>query len=158
MAGEYRFDSAAEYGLAQLAQVVTESFRGYPLPVYESAPRLARLVRVQSLDLSHSLVIRAPNGEFAGIGFVGLRSTRAWVSAFGVTPPHRGRGLAQMLIQRVLDQARAAGAGDVRLEVLVNNPVACHVYTKAGFSTTRELVSVERRTRLAAHAAVRTRR
>lgn len=140
----YHFDPAAEYSLVQLADVVTEAFRGYPLPVHESAARLARLVRVQAFDLSHSLVMRAPGGEPAGVGFLGLRGGRAWISAFGITTPHRGRGLSRDLLSRLLDQARGAGAEDVRLEVLVGNTVARHLYQRAGFTPLRDLISLER--------------
>lgn len=140
----YHFELAAEYSLVQLADVVTEAFRGYPLPVYESAARLARLVRVYGFDLSHSLVMRAPTGEFAGVSFLGLRGTRAWVTAFGITPAHRGHGLGRELLSRLLDQARAARAEDIRLEVLANNMVARRLYQRAGFTALRELVSLER--------------
>jgi len=144
MGSQYEFDVAAGYSLAQLATVVTEAFRGYPQPVYESAGRLSRLVRVHSLDLAHSLVIRAPNGELIGISFLGLRNTRAWISAFGIVPAHRGRGLARRLLGRILEQARAAGALDVRLEVLTTNAAARHIYAKGGFTVARDLVCLER--------------
>lgn len=144
MGSAYDFDVAAGYSLAQLATVVTEAFRGYSQPVYESAGRLSRLVRVHSLDLAHSVVIRAPNGELAGISFLGLRNTRAWISAFGIVPAHRGRGLASRLLGHLFEQARAAGALDVRLEVLTTNSLARHIYAKGGFIVARELVCLER--------------
>lgn len=144
MAPGYHFDRAAEYSLVQLADAVTDAFRGYPLPVYESAARLARLVRVQGLDLAHSMVIRVGSGNLAGVGFLGVRANRAWISGFGIAPPHRGRRLASRLLDQLLDQARSAGAVDVRLEVLTDNLIARHVYSKAGFRVLRDLVSVER--------------
>lgn len=144
MAGAYHFDLAADYSLAQLSDLVTEAFRGYALPVYESASRLSRLIRMQGLDLSHSVVIRSADAKLVGITFLGLRNTHAWVSAFGIVPSYRGRGLARLLLERVVNQARTAGALDVRLEVLTNNLIARRVYTQFGFQERRELVTLER--------------
>ena len=144
LARGYRFESATGFTLGQLADVITEAFKGYPHQVFESPVRLARLIRVQSLDLHHSLVVRAPDGGLAGVSFLGLRNAHAWISAFGITPPHRGQGVATKLLHELLEQAGAAGAVDVRLEVLATNPVAQHLYARAGFTRLRELVSLER--------------
>lgn len=143
MAGTYQFDQAADYSLVQLADVVSEAFRGYALPVNESAARLARLIRMQGLDLANSVVIRS-DSQLVGISFLGLRNTRAWVSAFGIVPTFRGRGLAGTLMERIIDRARTAGAQDIRLEVLVGNVVARRVYLRSGFRPQRELVTLER--------------
>lgn len=144
MVETYQFDAAADYSLAQLSTLVTEAFRGYALPVHESAVRLARLVRMQGLDLAHSVVLRTSSGQLVGVSFLGLRNSRAWISAFGVIPAYRGRGLAHRLLERVIEQARSAGAQDVRLEVLVNNAVARRVYARSGFRVQRDLVTMER--------------
>jgi ribosomal protein S18 acetylase RimI-like enzyme len=139
----YHFDAAADYSLVQLADLVTAAFHGYALPVNESAVRLARLIRMQGLDLANSVVIRC-NSQPVGISFLGLRNTRAWISAFGIIPAHRGRGLGRALMDRLVEQARGAGAQDVRLEVLVGNLAARRVYTQSGFLKVRELVTLER--------------
>jgi RimJ/RimL family protein N-acetyltransferase len=143
VAGTYQFDQAADYSLVQLADLVSEAFRGYALPVYESAARLARLIRMQGLDLASSVVVRS-DAQLVGISFLGLRNTRAWVSAFGIVPSFRGRGLAGTLMERITDRARTAGAQDIRLEVLVGNLVARRVYGRSGFRPLRDLVTLER--------------
>lgn len=143
MALTYQFDAAADYSLGQLADVVTAAFQGYALPVNESAVRLARLIRMQGLDLANSVVIRC-NSQAVGISFLGLRNTRAWISAFGIVPSHRGRGLGRALMEKLIEQARGAGAQDVRLEVLVGNLAARRVYSQCGFQNERELVTLER--------------
>ena len=143
MTGTFLFDQAADYSLAQLADLVTTAFHGYAQPVNETPARLARLVRVQGLDLAHSLVIRH-NGQLVGVSFLGLRNTRAWVSAFGIVPAYRGRGLAKRLMERIVEQARTLGVHDVRLEVLVGNVAARRVYQHSGFRAQRDLVTMER--------------
>ena len=139
----YHFDQAAGYTLVQLAELVTAAFHGYAVPVNETPARLARLIRLQGLDLANSVVIRC-GGQLVGISFLGLRNTRAWISAFGIIPAFRGRGLARRLMDQLIVQARSAGAHDVRLEVLVGNPVARRVYLQSGFRVQRELVTMER--------------
>ena len=139
----YHFDQAAGYSLVQLAELVTAAFHGYAVPVNETPARLARLIRVQGLDLANSVVVRC-GGQLVGVSFLGLRNTRAWVSAFGIIPAFRGRGLARRLLDQLIVQARSAGAHDVRLEVLVGNPLARRVYLQSGFRVQRELVTVER--------------
>ncbi|MGI8915565.1 MAG: GNAT family N-acetyltransferase [Chloroflexota bacterium] len=143
MTGTFQFDPASDYSLGQLADLVTAAFHGYALPVQETPARLSRLVRVQGLDLAHSVVLRC-DGQLVGVGFLGLRNTRAWVSAFGIIPAFRGRGLAGRLMERIIEQARQTGALDVRLEVLVGNLAARRVYQRSGFRVQRELVTLER--------------
>ena len=139
----YHFDQAAGYTLVQLAELVTAAFHGYAVSVNETPARLARLIRLQGLDLANSVVIRC-GGQLVGISFLGLRNTRAWISAFGIIPAFRGRGLARRLMEQLIVQARSAGAHDVRLEVLVGNTVARRVYLQSGFRVQRELVTMER--------------
>ncbi len=143
MTGTFLFDQATDYSLAQLADLVTAAFHGYAQPVNETPARLARLVRTQGLDLAHSLVIRH-NGQLVGVSFLGLRNTRAWVSAFGIVPAFRGRGLAKRLMERIIEQARTLGVHDLRLEVLVGNVAARRVYQHSGFRAQRDLVTMER--------------
>ncbi|GEM_PF-2115263 len=143
MSVTYHFDQAAGYSLVQLAELVTAAFHGYAVPVNETPARLARLIRMQGLDLASSVVIRC-GSQLVGVSFLGLRNTRAWISAFGIIPAFRGRGLARRLMDHLIVQARSAGAHDVRLEVLVGNPVARRVYLQSGFRVQRELVTMER--------------
>ena len=143
MSVTYHFDQAAGYTLVQLAELVTAAFHGYAVSVNETPARLARLIRLQGLDLANSVVIRC-GGQLVGISFLGLRNTRAWISAFGIIPAFRGRGLARRLMEQLIVQARSAGAHDVRLEVLVGNTVARRVYLQSGFRVQRELVTMER--------------
>ncbi|MCL4543876.1 MAG: GNAT family N-acetyltransferase [Chloroflexi bacterium] len=142
--GLYKFVAASEYSLRQLAGVVTSAFKGYEHPVIESPARLARLIRVQQIDLDQSLVACDLSGAAVGIGFLGVRGRHAWVSAFGIIPEHRGRGVAQQLLSSLIQRAGRMGCADVRLEVLAANAVAQHIYGKAGFAVARELLTYER--------------
>lgn len=143
-ASDFTFVPASHYSLYDLAATVTQAFQGYAYPVIETVPRLARLIRVHQIDLDLSHVVRDRSRELVGISFVGLRQQRAWISAFGIVPPCRGIGLAQRLLSKLLERIIQVGCSDVRLEVLVENSAAYHIYTKAGFLVTNELISFER--------------
>ena len=51
-----------------------------------------------------------------------------------VDPACRGMGVGRLLVQRVLDDCRAAGAAFVSLEVRVSNVAAINLYRQMGFS------------------------
>jgi ribosomal-protein-alanine N-acetyltransferase len=53
-----------------------------------------------------------------------------------VAPACRGMGVGRMLVQRVLDDCRAAGAEFVSLEVRVSNTTAIALYRNLGFRET----------------------
>ena len=53
-------------------------------------------------------------------------------------PDHRGSGVGESLTRMLLDQAREAGAGEMVLEVIVENAPAIALYEKLGFARTRK--------------------
>ncbi len=84
-------------------------------------------------------------GAFAGetailVGMAGLvtshlskiRHSGRLTSLF-VHPTHRRRGIARMLVERLLAQAKTAGLESVRLEVVADNLEAVSLYESLGF-------------------------
>lgn len=57
-----------------------------------------------------------------------------WIQSVYVLPEHRGRGIYRWLYATVLEEARAAGAGGVRLYVDARNTRAQSVYTALGMN------------------------
>lgn len=57
-----------------------------------------------------------------------------WIQSVYVWPEHRGRGVYTTLYERVCADARAAGAGGVRLYVDVRNAPAQAVYARLGMN------------------------
>lgn len=53
---------------------------------------------------------------------------------FVVAPSFRGRGVARLLLERVVSEARGRGCCKVTLEVLSNNHRAKAIYAAAGFA------------------------
>jgi ribosomal protein S18 acetylase RimI-like enzyme len=57
-----------------------------------------------------------------------------WVQSLFVLPEHRGSGLVDRLLDRVANEAKAAGALDLRLYAHDDNERALRVYRRSGFT------------------------
>ena len=57
-----------------------------------------------------------------------------WIQSVYVPPAHRGLGLFRQLYDHVVDMARAAGAGGIRLYVDVTNTRAQDIYASLGMN------------------------
>jgi ribosomal protein S18 acetylase RimI-like enzyme len=69
-----------------------------------------------------------------------------WVQSLFIIPEHRGRGLVDLLLDEVAEEARAAGAVDLRLYAHGSNQRALEAYRRCGFD---EMAYVIMRRRLA---------
>jgi len=59
-----------------------------------------------------------------------------WVQSVFILPEHRGRGLVDLLLDKVVEEARSAGAVDLRLYAHRSNPRALEAYRRCGFEET----------------------
>jgi ribosomal-protein-alanine N-acetyltransferase len=73
------------------------------------------------------------DGDLVGYAGVAFIDGDAHLQTIAVTPPARGRGYGRMLVNAVLQQATARGAGRCLLEVQANNVTAIQIYEWAGF-------------------------
>ncbi len=71
-------------------------------------------------------------GEAAGFVLARHAPGEEELLLIAVRPQHRGRGLAQALIDQLFATARKRGAGRIYLEMRRGNP-ALHLYQKVGF-------------------------
>lgn len=67
-----------------------------------------------------------------------------WVQSMYIVPERRGRGLVDLLLDTVAEEARAAGAVDLRLYAHGSNGRALDAYRRCGFEET-EYVIMRRR-------------
>ena len=83
--------------------------------------------------------------RLVGFTLIGIDDVDDCLTAYdadtGIVPSFRGQGLAKRMFDHALPELRARGVQRFLLEVLQSNDRALRVYTKAGFSTTRELRS-----------------
>jgi GNAT superfamily N-acetyltransferase len=59
-----------------------------------------------------------------------------WVQSMFIVPEHRGRGLVDLILDAVEEEARAAGAIDLRLYAHGSNRRAIEAYRRCGFDET----------------------
>jgi GNAT superfamily N-acetyltransferase len=130
--------SSTELARSELAQLFTAAYEGYVVPFQIDEARLGHLVDVFDLDLDRS-VVAWEQGTTIGLANLGLRGARSWLGGVGVVPSARGRGIGELLTRTLVDRARAAGAREMVLEVIVENAPALALYEKLGWKTTREL-------------------
>lgn len=138
MSNQIQFVSAATFSLDALADLFTRSFEAYFYPGVTTSQVLSQRLRIEQLDLLRSPLL-VVDEQPAGLALLGLRDTRAWCGGFGITMPFRGRGLARVLAQAMVQQAREAGARTLGLEVLTRNERALKTYLRAGFVQQRDL-------------------
>jgi hypothetical protein len=109
-----------------------------------NAKRMQEYVTAYDVDLEQSIVSLNDSGEETGIGMVGLRDQRAWITRLGVIPERRGHKVGQFVVERLLENARAKNVKAVQLEVIRGNEPAYRLFLKLGFHETRELLVLRR--------------
>src|SRR5688572_4118238 len=69
-----------------------------------------------------------------GYGGVMLSVDEGHITTIAIAPEYRGRGVGELLLNHLIDQAIDLGADRLTLEVRVSNEVAQRLYLKYGFS------------------------
>ncbi len=134
-----QFIPASSLSLESFTQLFNHSFENYFYPMNLTVSQLAARLRLESLDLHHSVVLLIDN-QPVGQATLGLRGDTAWCGGFGIIPEYRGKGLSPLLFAEFVKQARELKAKRLMLEVLVKNTAAQKVYTNAGLKRQRDLL------------------
>lgn len=158
---EVTFGTTADASLETICGALADCYRGFgermnalaraagvswpePEPdVVLTVGEVAEFVRVQNIDLAHSLVAReADSGRIVGIALLGRRGARGWLGEFAVAPEWRGRGIADRLLETFVAEARSVGVRQVEFDVLAVNVPAIRVYERAGFRQAGDLLEL----------------
>ena len=137
-----RIDPASAYTLSALADLFTAGFEGYVIPLRMTAAGLAERIGSEDIDLSLSRVA-VSGGRPAGLALLARRGWQSRIAAMGIAPPGRGHGLGRLLLDELLEDARARGDRRMRLEVFESNAPARALYERSGFRMTARLVGYE---------------
>lgn len=135
---------ASGYSFDELADLYNQTRIDYIVPMPMNARRLQEYIHTYDIDLSASVVSLNADGQPTGLGMLGLRDSRAWISRLGVLPERRGRRTGLFLMEHLLHQARMHRARMVQLEVVKGNTPAHTLFRKLGFQETRELLIIRR--------------
>ena len=71
-----------------------------------------------------------------GIDYMSLRGPAGVLYDIVVDPAHRGQGIGRMLLHAAIEALKARGATQVVLSTAERNPVAQHLFERAGFRRT----------------------
>ncbi len=130
--------SAAELGLEALAELFTEAYAGYEIPLHVDAGAIAFMHETFDLVPERSCVAWR-SGRPVGVALLGVRGARGWVGGMGVVPAARRSGVGEGLMRALFREAREAGVRHLGLEVLERNTGAKALYEKLGFRALRRL-------------------
>ncbi len=136
--------SASQYDFDQLAEIYNQARVDYIVPMPMNGKRMAEYVAHYDIDLDASVVSLNEDNLECGVGMLGLRDDRAWISRLGVVPQRRGKRIGQYLMEKMLDEAVKRQSRLAQLEVIVGNEPAHKLFVKLGFEDTRELLIVRR--------------
>ncbi len=135
--------SADHYSLAQLTEAYNQTRVDYIVPMPMNEARLREYIRCYDVDLSASWVA-VDGGIVLGLGMLGIREGRAWITRVGVLPSGRRRGIGRKIIEALLATAERRNLGTVWLEVIKGNTPAYQLFISKGFKETRELLVARR--------------
>lgn len=140
----YTAASASRYNFQELADIYNQTRIDYIVPMPMNAKRMEQYIKSYAINLDASVIAIDTYGELAGIGMLGLRGERAWLTRLGVLPYRRGHHLGQFLMDSLLERAAQHSARQAQLEVIRGNLPAHQLFLKLGFQETRELLVIRR--------------
>lgn len=133
------------YDYVALAEIYNQGRVDYIVPMPMNARRLEEYVRAYDVDLAASLVAVDGGDNLAnGLGMLGVRGKRSWITRLGVNPERRRRKTGEFLMRHLIEQAQLRNAPEMQLEVIQDNVPAYQLFRKFGFQETRKLLIIRR--------------
>ncbi len=136
--------ATSRYSFKELADIYNQTRIDYIVPMPMNARRMEEYVRDYDIELDASFVSLNTDAEPTGVGMLGIRDDRAWITRLGVIPHGRGRKTGQFLMDVMLAEAAIRKSRLVQLEVIKGNEPAYRLFSKLGFLETRELLVIRR--------------
>jgi ribosomal protein S18 acetylase RimI-like enzyme len=140
---DLRLLPASQFTIEELTEAYNHTRIDYMVPMPMNAARLVSYVKNYDVDMERSWV--ALDGEqILGLGMLGVRPGRTWITRLGVLPNRRRRGTGEALMHNLMEDSRQLGRPHSILEVIQGNIPAHHLFMKVGYHNTRELVILRR--------------
>ncbi len=135
---------ASGFSLEQITQIYNAGRTDYIVPMQLDAARMGEYLRIYDVDVNASFVVR-DGARFVGIGMLGLRGDRAWITRVGIAPEARGQHIGDLIVGGLIDVARERDLRLMQLEVIEGNAPAIHLFHKVGFIDERLLLVLRRK-------------
>jgi ribosomal protein S18 acetylase RimI-like enzyme len=134
---------ARKFTFEELTDAYNETRVDYLVPMPMNVARLKEYCRVYDVSLENSCVA-IEDGVKLGLGMLGVRHERGWITRLGVLPVGRRKGTGRALMTGLIDAAQNLSLKTMWLEVIKGNDPAHHLFHKFGFKETRELIVARR--------------
>jgi ribosomal protein S18 acetylase RimI-like enzyme len=134
---------ASHFTIEQLTAAYNQTRVDYLVPMPMNAARLAEYIRNYDVDLEASYVAME-HGAMLGLGMLGLRPGRSWITRLGVLPTARRHGLGRILMQGLLENSDRRAIPRTILEVIKNNLPAYNLFIHCGFEPVHEMLIMRR--------------
>ncbi|PID84695.1 MAG: hypothetical protein CSA11_11695 [Chloroflexi bacterium] len=134
---------ANHFTYEQLVDVYNQTRIDYVVPMPMNVARMREYFHVYDIDLARSTVMMEDN-VMQGLGMLGVRENRTWVTRLGVLPAGRRKGIGRTIMQEMLRQSTHLNVDTCWLEVIKGNKPAHILFKGLGFQETRELIVARR--------------
>jgi len=134
---------ANRYTFEQLTEAYNQTRVDYLVPMPMNVARLREYAHVYDVDLTASCVA-VEDETTLGLGMLGVRDNRAWITRLGVLPSGRRKGVGNGIMSALIAQAEQRNMDEIWLEVIYGNDPAHKLFEKFGFQETRELIVARR--------------
>lgn len=134
---------ASRFTFEELTEAYNQTRVDYLVPMPMNVARLREYTRVYDVDMESSCAV-VDGHAMLGLGMLGVRQKRAWITRLGVLPSGRRQGIGTIITDRLLQQAASRQADSVWLEVIKGNEPAHRLFKNFGFQETRELIVARR--------------
>ncbi len=131
--------SAFEFGIPETAEILSQGFSDYIVPIRLGFEQFVNMLRVDSVDPSCSRVVFMENKP-VGAALIARRGWNCRLAGMALIPSARGRGVGRWLLAELAKEARARGDRRIELEVIEQNTAAVNLYKNGKFRVVRRLI------------------
>jgi ribosomal protein S18 acetylase RimI-like enzyme len=146
--GRLELKTADQFSPEQLVEAYNQTRVDYIVPMPMNVSRLLEYIELYDVDISASWVALRKK-VICGLGMLGIRKKRAWITRVGVLPTGRRQGTGRALIDSLINSASERGLDTIWLEVIKSNTPAEQLFLTSGFRQTRELIVARRPPKIA---------
>lgn len=131
--------TADHLSIEALTRLLNQAYTDYYLAIWLTSHQFEQMCEEIDVDLTKSVVALIDETP-VGLALLSLRGREGWISAVGVRPQWRRRGIARSIMERLQVTACNEHLERLRLEVLVQNEAGITLYEQLCFNRTRELL------------------
>lgn len=130
---------ASYFSFKELTEAYNQTRVDYLVPMPMNVERLREYARVYDVDLNSSCVA-VDDDTIWGLGMLGVRGDRCWITRLGVLPAGRRQGTGTALLEWMLDRAEEHRCRTAWLEVIKGNTPGHNLFDKFAFEERQELI------------------